>query len=81
MQHPHHEFDHFAYHARLQIAAAVNAYAPLSRSITAATIGYVSPTRAAVALERASHSHSTRNPVPRDMARVLLSMVDAAART
>ena len=78
---PHHHFDFFPYPARLQIAAAVNAFAPLSESVTASTLSYVSPTRAAVALDRAAHSHSERNPVPRTMARVLLSMVDAVART
>ena len=81
MTRPHHRFDHLAFPARLHIAAAINAYAPMSRSVTAATLGYVSPARAAVALERAAHSHSERNPVPRTMARVLCSLVDAVART
>lgn len=75
---PHHRFDHLAFPARLHIASAVNAFAPMARVVTAVTIGYVSPTRAAVALERAAHSNSKRNPVPQAMARVLLSMVDAA---
>ena len=78
---PHSRFDHIAYPARLQIAACVNAFAPLSRSITASTLSYVSPTRASVALERAAHSHSKRSPVSQTTARVLLSIVDAVART
>jgi hypothetical protein len=81
MTRPHHHWDHLAYPARLQLAAVVNAYAPMARSVTAATLAYVSPTRAAVALERAAHSHSKRSPVSKTMARVLLSMVDAVART
>jgi hypothetical protein len=81
MTRPHHLFDDLAYPARLHIAATVNAFAPLSRSVTAATLAYVSPARAAVALERAAHSHSKRSPVSQTMARILCSIVDAVART
>jgi hypothetical protein len=85
MTRPHHHFDHFAFGAKIHIATAVNKFAPMKRSVTAATIGYVSPGRAASALQRAERYTYTHpympEPVPRYMAHILRSLVDAVART
>ena len=81
---PHHHFDDLAYSAKVHIATAVNRFAPMKRSVTAATLGYVSLGRAESALHRAeryTYTHpDARHPVNRDMAAVLLSIVESTPR-